>query len=78
MSVRATATHWATRDAESGELRLIAVSDMTTAHLLRWVRKFRGILREAEDPYDPFSDLQRWRDRRYGAGALRDRTGDLR
>jgi hypothetical protein len=38
--VTATATHWATR-GDNGELTLVAVTAMTTPHLIRCVRLFR-------------------------------------
>ena len=38
---RPTRTHWVTRNSETGQLESIAVTDMTTAHLLRTIRYLR-------------------------------------
>lgn len=49
--MRSTATHWVTRNRDSGELERIRVSDMETVHLLRTIRWLRTRYR------------QRWEDR---------------
>jgi hypothetical protein len=41
-----TATHWTTK-GDDGQLKLIAVTDMSTSHLIRWVKLFRKKNREA-------------------------------
>lgn len=49
-----TATHWVTRNQQTGEKMVLAVTEMTTPHLLRWVLYWRRIYasRGARGPND--------------------------